>query len=309
MPNATMKKLIGVGNSSDRKKLLKSLTKLGCLEVTDCKSEFADKSEIDIKEYDDITLKLAKLDFAKQFIKEQKVVINSLVKKKILDIKLEKPNMLDKKPEVDFEEFCNTRDWEKEVYDKIAQLEQMKTELVEIKSKLSKAKNLLAQVSVYKDLNCKFTDFGGTMFADAILGMIPKSKAEQALEIEKSFPDSVIEIFGDGQFVAIAVLCLKASSEEILSKLADLEFSQCNLNINELPKTKISDLEIEIKQLEFEINHIAEVVAKQFITNEFDSKCKLLQDFYNVEMQKLQAQKLMAETKSSFVFEAGFPLA
>lgn len=307
MPNATMKKLIGVGNSSDRKKLLKILTKLGCAEIVECKTDLPLKGELDVAEYDEIVLKLAKLDFAKEFIKEQKVVINSLIKKKALDIKLEKPNMLEKKPEIDFEDFCNTKDWEMEIYDKIAKLEQMKSELVETKSKLSKAKNLLSQVSVYKDLNCKFTDFCGTLFADTILGTIPKSKAEQAREIEKSFPDCVMEIFGDGQTVALALLCLKSSSEEILSKLADLEFVQNNININELPKTKISDLEIQIKQLEFEINYTAEVVAKEYITNDFDKKCKLLQDFYNVEMQKLQAQKLMAQTKSSFVFEAWYP--
>ncbi|HRF37114.1 MAG TPA: hypothetical protein PLZ09_07410, partial [Clostridia bacterium] len=167
MPNATMKKLIGVGNSSDRRKLLKSLTKLGCIEITDCKSEFAEKSQINDSEYDEIVLKLAKLDFAKEFIKEQKVLINALIKKKVLDIKLEKPNLLDKKPEVDFEDFCNSRDWESEVYDKIALLEEMKSELVEKKSKLSKAKNLLNEVMIYKDLKCKLTDFGATKYAEA----------------------------------------------------------------------------------------------------------------------------------------------
>ncbi len=307
MPNATMKKLIGVGNSSDRRKLLKSLTKLGCIEITDCKSEFAEKSQINDSEYDEIVLKLAKLDFAKEFIKEQKVVINGLIKKKVLDIKLEKPNLLGKKPEVDFEDFCNSRDWESEVYDKIALLEEMKSELVEKKSKLSKAKNLLNEVMIYKDLKCKLTDFGATKYTEALIGSIPKSKVLQAQEIENSFADCVIETFGDGQLVALAVLCLRESSEEILSKLADLEFVQNNLYVNTLPSVKISDLEIEIKQLEFEINHVAEVVAKDFITNEFDGKCKLLQDFYNVEMQKLQTQKLMAETKSSFVFEAWYP--
>ncbi|MDE6967573.1 MAG: hypothetical protein K2P12_02850, partial [Clostridia bacterium] len=100
---------------------------------------------------------------------------------------------------------------------------------------------------------------------------------------------------------------LRASSEEILSKLADLDFAINNLNINEIPKIKIKDLEIEIKQLEFEINHIAEVVATNYITNEFDSKCKLLQDFYNVEMQKIQTEKLMLETKSSSIFECWCP--
>lgn len=307
MPNAKMKKLIGIGNTSDRKQLLKSLTKLGCLEVTDCKCDLPEKSQINESEFDEITLKLAKLDFAKEFIKEQKVVINSLIKKKALDIKLEKPNMLERKPEIDFEDFCNSKEWEFEVYDKISVLEQMKSELIEFKSKLTKAKSLLSQVIIYKDLNCKFTDFSATKYANAILGQLPKSKAEQAKEIENSFPDCVVEIFGEGQFVALAVLCLRESSEEILSKLADLEFVQNNLNINEVPKTKISDLEIEIKQLEFEINHVAEIVAKDFITNEFDGKCKLLQDFYNVEMQKLQTQKLMAETKSSFVFECWYP--
>ena len=309
MPNATMKKLIGVGNRGDRKQLLKSLTKLGCVEVTECNYDALERSQINDSEYDEITLKLARLDFAKEFIKEKKVVINSLIKKKVFDIKLEKPNLLEQKPEIDYEDFCNCKDWEYQVFDKISALEQMKSELVENKSKLSKAKNLLAQVSVYKDLNCKFTDFCGTKHSEAILGQIPKSKAEQAKEIENSFPDSVIEIFGDGQVVASAVLCLRESSEEILSKLADLEFVQNNLNINEIPRVKISDLEIEIKQLEFEINHIAEVVAKDYITNEFDSKCKLLQDFYNVEMQKLQTQKLMVETKSSFMFESWYPVS
>ncbi|MDE6565719.1 MAG: hypothetical protein K2L47_01485, partial [Clostridia bacterium] len=147
MPNANMKKLIGIGNTSDRKALLKSLTKLGCLEVAECKCDLPAKSQINDSEFDEITLKLAKLDFAKDFIKEQKVVINSLIKKKTLDIILEKPNMLERKPEVEFEDFCNSKEWESEVYDKIAILEQMKSELVEYKSKLSKAKNLLSQVS------------------------------------------------------------------------------------------------------------------------------------------------------------------
>lgn len=307
MPNATMKKLIGVGNTGDRRKLLKCLTKLGCVEVTDCKTDMLEKSQINVSEFDEITLKLARLDFVADFIKEQKVVINSLIKKKVLDIKLEKPNLLERKPEVDFEDFCNSKEWESEVYDKIAVLEEMKSELVETKSKLVKAKNLLAQVSVYKDLQCKFTEFGATRYADAILGSMPKSKVEQAKEIESSFSDAVVEILGDGQIVAVAVLCLRESSEEILSKLADLEFVQNTLNINDIPSKKISDLQIQIKQLEFEINHIAEIVAKEYITNEFSGKCKLLQDFYNVEMQKLQTHKLMAETQSSFLFEAWYP--
>ena len=39
MPNATMKKLIGVGSVSEQKSLLKLLTKLGCVEVTQANEE------------------------------------------------------------------------------------------------------------------------------------------------------------------------------------------------------------------------------------------------------------------------------
>lgn len=309
MPNATIKKLIGVGNSGERRQLLKTLTKLGCIEVTDCKSELADKSQISDSEYDDIVLKLAKLDFAAQFIKEQKMVIKSLIKKKQLDIEPEKPNMLARKPEIDFEEFCNSRAWESEVYDKIDALEEMKDRLVHDKSQLAKAKNLLSQVKLYDAISCKFTDFMGTKYCTAILGTIPSSKAEQARELEQTFPEIVIEIFDAGQFSAFAAVCFRSSEEELLTKLADLEFSQCNLNFACTPQQKIAELLADVQRLETEINGVAKVVCKHYMTNEFSDKCKLLQDFYNVEMQKLQTQKLMAETKSSFAFEAWYPAA
>lgn len=307
MPNATMKKLIGVGNRVEKKALLKSLTKLGCLEIAESHTNIAQKGVVDEAGYDEANLKLAKLDFAFDFIKEQKVVVNGLIKKKLLDIKLEKADILAKKPEIAFEDFCNTRDWENEIFDKIAQLEQMKTELVEIASKQMKNKALTAQVCLYKDFNCRLSDFDSTAFTEVMLGTIPRARLAFLNEIEEAFPDAIIQTFGEGSVVTLAVICLKASAEEISARLTEMDFVANNLKLNEVPAIKLQDLEIEKKQLDFRVNDIAVTIAKDYMTNDFSDKCKLLKDFYNVEMQKAQAEKLMAQTESSFMFEAWCP--
>lgn len=308
MPTASMTKLIGIGMTSERRSLLKLLTKLGCVQVFES-SQYENLSCVVNERYiDEITLKAAKLEFAKNFIKSNRIIAKELIKKGEINSKFPKTNPLAQKPEIEFEQFANAREWESEVFDKIAELEELSTELISLKAEETKRKNSIAQLSIYRDLKVKFTEYADTKHVKIMLGTISKNKLEICTQLMDTFPNLIIETGREELgLIATAIICLKSDYEEIQSRLEEIDFNQCSLRYYDLPANLINDNEIKLKEISFRRNEIVASIIDEYMKPDFTDKCKILEDFYNVEMQKAIAESNMKETEKSCVFQAWIP--
>ena len=312
MPNATMKKLIGVGSVAEQKSLLKLLTKLGCVEITQASEEIVGDAVDTEREFDEATLKLAKLDFADRFIKDEKNFLKTLNKTKAKNKEekmhciIEKPP-LGPKPEVEFEKFSDSRSWDQEVFDGIATIEEYNSEIIKLKAESSKLVNSLEQLNIYRDINIKLSEFHNTRYATVMLGTIPQGKKQLLPMLIDAFPSVVIEVVGDSGDLAIGLICLNEEAEEVSAKLTDLEFAVCAADLSDVPSNLINDIKIRQREIKFRREEITKEVCKKFMTLVFLNNVAMLKDFYNVELQKVMATRNMKQVKSTFLFEAWVP--
>lgn len=308
-----MKKMIGIGSSSERKDLLKLLTKLGCVEVAQCDDKYGGEQAEAEREYDKANVKLARLEFASRFLQEQKIASKSLKddntdkdkggEKK----KKELPLALRPKPEIEFERFAKAREWESETFDKVKKLEEYNSDLIALKAEEAKLTNKRSQLMPYRDIAIKLSAFEDTAYTKVLLGTIKGTEISKIAEIESAFGDVLIETFGEGESIAIAVICTKESFEEISAKLSDLDFTVCGNMINELPATALKDIEIRLKEIEYRRAEITREVSERYLNDDFNLELMRLKDFYNVELQKVEAIKNMRTIKSVCLFECWLP--
>lgn len=308
MPTANMKKLIGIGMNSERQTLLKQLTKLGCVQIFESVTNENVSDVTNEKLVDEINVKSAKLEFAKNFIKSNKITAIELIKKGQIEVTLPKSNPLARKPEIEFENFANAREWESVVFDKIEMLEELSSELIKLKAEETKCKNSIAQLSLFRDLKLKITDYTDTKYTKIMLGSISKNNLDICEELLETFPNLNIETGREELgVVATAIICLKSDYEEIQSRLDEIEFVQCGLHCYDLPSNLINDNQIKLKEIAYRRKEILVSVVDEYMEAEFTEKSKMLEDFYNVEKQKAIAESSMKVTEKSCIFEAWIP--
>ena len=307
-----MKKLIGVGSLSEQKALLKLLTKLGCVEITQAGEQLGGEALDAERDFDEATIKLARLAFTDRFIKEEKASLKTINKSKTkqkedkLDCKPERPKFAPK-PEVEFEKFADAKSWEQDTFDGIKLLEDFNSEIIKLKAESSKLANSLEQIMVYRNISLKLSEFQNTKYTTVMLGTITAAKAMLLPMIESAFPSVVLQQFGTDKIIPIVLICLNEEAEEVAAKLTELEFSICAADTNHVPSTLIAD--IKARQLEIAIRReiITQDVCEQYMTLEFMGNIAMMNDFYNVELQKVAAMKNMKQVKSTFLFEAWVP--
>ncbi len=312
MPNAIMKKLIGVGSASEQKSLLKLLTKLGCVEMTQCNQDVEGET-IDVeRDFDDATIKLAKIEFASRFIREEKAALKTLAKlrAKHKEEKLEcspEKAKLGPKPEIEFEKFSDAKSWEGDILEGITALESYNSDIIKLKAESGKLATSLEQIMIYKDINVRLSEFQDTKFTTVMLGTISVNKLGLIDMLMQAFPTVLIETFGTSTQVAIAIVCLDEQAEEINAKLTELEFAICAATTNDIPSNIIKDIKIRQREIEYHREEITKNICRQFMTVEFANNLAVLKDYYSVELQKVAAMKNMKSIKSTFLFEAWVP--
>lgn len=304
MPIAKMKKLLGVGALDEQEKLLKLLTKLGCVEVA--KSDYSDGGtslcNTDVLK-DKVTIKLAKIEFANRFLAEQ--IRTALATK---DYKSYKKPLIARKPEIGFEEFYSLREKEAPIFEKIKRLEEYNEELLKLKAEESRSNTLIEQLIVYKDINYIINDFIDTKNVGILLGTLAKVKLEALDNIKNAYSNVIIEVVGDDKDVAVVAICLKEEKDALYEELSAIEFTLNNLNINEIPMDVLVRERENIKQINTRKKNINETIVKEYDNAEFTSQRRLLTDFYKVELQKLEAEGRMVKTAKTFVFSAWIPV-
>lgn len=186
MPVVEMRKLVLIGNSSERERLIKILHTEECAEIVAAQktegTHYADKQSA-LEVYG---AKKAKLDFIFDFIKSCQIEAQALIKEKKINYTPVKKPFLAGKPSLTMEEFYETPKLEEGVFDACDRLTRLSESLLKNKSDEIKLKNTINQLQPYKEVDAKLESFKDTKDVSILLGTVPSSKkavAEKAEEL------------------------------------------------------------------------------------------------------------------------------
>lgn len=242
-----MMKIIGVALNEERKELMKYLTKLGCIEFS--ASEVEELEPVKTGEGKDTAdLKLAKISFANEFIKNERLNAKKLVSQKVFDYKREKTPLIARKPEIEYDEFAALEEREAPIFAEIARLEEFNGELIELKAEEMRSKSVLTQISEFHNFGLKLNHYSDTRHAVIRLGTIPVKEIPQLNALCEAFESLAAEYKIKENVAAVCVTALKTEWSAISEKLSELQFKETNLSqYNEYASTLADSENVNLK--------------------------------------------------------------
>lgn len=308
MGTLAMKKIVGVALSSERKQLLTLLTKFGCIEIDEPK-EVEGMTRLGVGEESDAAeLNLASIAFAVDMIKKCRIEAKSLVKNKEFEYKRDKPPLIERKPEIEYDEFVSLGAREDGIFKKIASLQELNDELIELKANEIKANAIIDSVKSFTDFKLKLSRYRDTKRTVIRMGLISARNVEEFAALKDNFQSLELEYFVCGNVAAAALVALREEWSEITSQLEKFEFSELNtLEYNDTAENILKAEQVNLKLMSERRKDIVRTVAKDFDTKEFISELKLFEDYYRVNKQLADSEKLMLATDKAYLFEAWLP--
>ena len=302
MPVVEMRKLILIGNSSERESLIKLLHTEECAQIVAAVkpegTRYADKqSALEV-----FGAKKAKIDFIFDLMKSCQIEAQSLIKAKKISYKPVKKPFLAGKPSLTMEEFYNTPSLEDDVYDVAERLTKLSEELIRNKANEIKLKNTVTQLLPYKDVDAKLESFKDTANVCVMLGTLPSSKKTAVQKAEDE--GAQILYFDAGTVCTVVCIFLKENYDAVAKILSDAEFTACTLNYTGVPKDVIAESE----KLAEANESMREKLIEQIISYEYIlDDCKRLYDYYLIEERKLECEMQTSCTETSYILEAWVP--
>ena len=303
MPVVEMRKLVLIGNSSERESLIKLLHTEECAQIVAAVkpegTRYADKQSA----LEAFGAKKAKIDFIFDLMKSCQIEAQSLIKAKKISYKPVKKPFLAGKPSLTMEEFYNTPSLEDGVYDVAERLTKLSEELIRNKANEIKLKNTVAQLLPYKDVDAKLESFKDTANVCVMLGTVPSSKKTAVQKAEDE--GAQILYFDAGTVCTVVCIFLKENYDAVAKILSDAEFTACTLNYTGVPKDVIAESE----KLAEANESMREKLIEQIISYEYILEdCKRLYDYYLIEERKLECEMQTSCTETSYILEAWVPV-
>lgn len=303
MPVVEMRKLVLIGNSSERESLIKLLHTEECAQIVAAVkpegTRYADKQSA----LEAFGAKKAKIDFIFDLMKSCQIEAQSLIKAKKISYKPVKKPFLAGKPSLTMEEFYNTPSLEDGVYDVAERLTKLSEELIRNKANEIKLKNTVTQLLPYKDVDAKLESFKDTANVCVMLGTVPSSKKTAVQKAEDE--GAQILYFDAGTVCTVVCIFLKENYDAVAKILSDAEFTACTLNYTGVPKDVIAESE----KLAEANESMREKLIEQIISYEYIlDDCKRLYDYYLIEERKLECEMQTSCTETSYILEAWVPV-
>lgn len=306
MALAKMRKLTAVAHVSDREKLMKLLLKSGAVELAGTK-EIENTQEFSaLEKKDALNSKLAKLNFAFAFLKEQRKFAEKLTKAGLFEYSSPKKGFFEyAKPTVTIGEFGAIIDKEDTLLSAVAELEKINSQLLDIRADTARINNLIEQLSVFAELDAPFSAFIDTKSASFILGSVAADSESIAKEQLAAFDTIHYEFYSGLKTSALAVIVPIDKKEQVLEALSKADFVRTNFNYDINAATKINDLKEQAQALDLKR---AELMKAALAFDDCEVELKLLFDYYGLEFKKAVAEENCRFTGTCFVLTAWTPI-
>lgn len=298
---AEMRKLILVGSRSETRATMDLLHKSGCAEIAPANEEEGTFRADVSKRADELALKLADIEFAFEFITNCTREAAELSKKKIVEYKKTKKELLAPQPTLTFEEFTACAEKQEQLNGIIGELKQLSSALAECASEKLKCENALSQLMPYAEVAEELGIFAPTEHTYAAIGTISASEFKEGEWSEKC----VWRTWIAGSQAAIAVVCHKEDEELVRGALSDMEFSPAPAEYKRTFAQEKADID---KRAEEIASRRAQTVLQGAAAEKDMALIKLMRDYYSVERAKVTGSGMTACTATSYVLQAWVPL-
>ena len=289
-----MKKLLLIGMEGERDKILKSLQKMGNVEIAEL-----DEGELDdyraIAQNDDLEVlyeDLSKVQFAIDFLTRHGEV---------------EKGMFQVPEEISYNDLSQVQN-HKDIYLRLVdECMLLDRRLNEIITRTSQIQNAMGQYEGWTGLDIPLDNIGGTRYTTAIIGSVPNNSVHIFEEkISKDAQLMHIERVGSSRDEAnYFVIYHKASENKAQILLREFGFSDVTFeDVKGTPKSIIQGLDRELVLLKEEESRITKNI--QELTNRLED-VKLLYDSLMIEIDRIESANRIVESDKTFFLRGWVP--
>ncbi|MDE5549242.1 MAG: hypothetical protein K2J13_03215, partial [Clostridia bacterium] len=303
MALSNMQKLLLIGNVSERNTLIKRLHKLGCVEVVSM-PEIEKMSSTDIyQDIDECKVKIAKLEFCLQTLKDYKVTAKKLAKDKKIDyIPAKGAGMFATKQVITFENFESLSDIETDVFTQINKLKEYKDELVVLKASAQKENSFISSLAPYMQMPVAFSKFKDTASVNVLLGEVKNTNLPSLENIKEIGGE--YEVFSGEIASGVAIIIPKENRESLQEILSETEFAPCSIDSDKTAKELVEECKARLEENEKQyLSDIETIMTFESIIDDV----KRLYDYLSLEVAKFESRNSTKVTESTYYLEAWLP--
>lgn len=307
MSIVAMKKMSLIAHSSEESRLMKVFLKTGCVEIITANLQEMTSYPNLKRRREEIDLKLLKVSFAINFLKEtlnrQKLLEKKSKEKKdesnqeLLKVSFKKENKL-----VALEEYEEIAKDEIELFSYISEIEHINSSMVDIKSEKARNFSLIEQLTPYIDIDIKFSEIKDSKNVVFFLGYIPAIRSEAVNEKLKD--KAFLKLYDGDKFRALFISAHRDKEAEIAAILSENEFSKCPFTFERTPAEKIAELNSDNLLLDERRQGLWKE-GIELLT--FADRLKLLYDHYLIEIAKIECLSKSPGTNRIFIMEGWVP--
>ena len=305
-----MKKLVLIGHRKEREKLFEALHKTKNVEIIKTR-DIENTVRLDNSASSEkITSNLARIQFAFDFLKDQRRVAESLAKK---TEKTEYPYVYTpiKTPSLSYiatlsyDQFEEVGSREVELMANVADLEEVASRQKEIAQQKSKLKAEIQTHRLYEELHLPYSEYRDTAKTVVVLGCVPSQRVQELTKYGEENELVDIRLVGEPSrvqpFVAVAH---NEVGDALKAFLQSLDYTAMDCTSDLTPAGCVKQIEDEISNLDFEAQ---DLTTRALVKEMFVADLKVLYDYYTVALSTNRAIDGFATTKESFVLEGWYP--
>ncbi len=304
-----MKKLVLIGHSDQKDRLLKAIHRLRCVEIGRTRDIEGTQRSCSSAQIERLTASLSRIDFAFGFLKDQKKKAEALAKRTqkaeqpFIDTPIKTPSVK-QIVRMSFDDFDSVEQKESELMANIADLEDISSRQREIEQEKAQAREEIAAHELYKFLKkpyCAYRDSARTFVA---IGYVPSQRAGELAAYVDSQPLLEAQLPECAKVQAFALIASQEIKDEVEKKLQELDYSPLQFSGEMSPLASIEKLEGELASLELEYE---DLITRALVKEMYIADFKTLYDYYQVMIERSKAMDGFANSKLSFVLEAWLP--
>ncbi len=304
MSTIRMRKLVLLGLTADRARLIKKLQRTQLVEVKVAEGSDVTTRPVLTDDKDVYVTKMARITSALSLVNEAKKLDKKLspvtltTKEKLANFKDTLANMEIKR--VSFDEFSKVVEEEKQLFEVIANIEDLSVQINILKADRTAALTEKAQIAAFKGIGIPFSSIIDTKHTFSMLGTL--TTREEGLFRELESLATVINPAEDKSIVFVTGL--SKNKANVMDLLARGGFQECPFRYDVTAEEKIAELEGIIA----DCNNREKALAAEIVAlDQHSEMLKRLYDYYNIEHKKLEAAEQCACTTSCFVLEGWLP--
>ncbi len=301
-----MRKVTAIALTGERDKLLQTLIQYKSSELIET-PVFDGEYSFDLSELkENASSAMARLNFALDYIKNQRNVAKPLIKKGVLDYKPPKKDFLaPQRPSITDEEIRDAYANRDLILSKVKMLEVLSGEEIALRSETARLTNTLESLSLYENIDVPFSSFKDLSDISLMLGTVSTDKLREEINIKDLLADSWYYLEEKGKLTVFCIACPIERKKEIQTLLSRLEFSRCSQG-GGTPVELIAEVKEQLENVE---RRKVEVIKEVLAVEEFEWQFKVLFDYYSLELKKLEASERFGYTSKTFALSFWTPLS